>query len=67
LLAIAFMVAIGTVSCGGGGNSGGGGGGGSGGGGSPQTVNVSVVAQATNTTSDTNNQKTLGPIVLTLP
>jgi hypothetical protein len=66
------IVVIGIVSCGGGGSagnaggSGGGGEGGGGAGGTPQTVNVSVVAQAANTQSDMNNQKTVGPIVITL-
>ncbi len=32
----------------------------------PQTVNISVVAQAASTQSDSGNQKTLGPIVITL-
>ncbi len=54
---------LGLLSCGGGGSSGGGGGGG---GGNPQTVNVSVIAQAADTQSDMSNQKTVGPIVITL-
>jgi len=64
LASIVVMVVIG-MSCGGG-SAGSGGGGGGGGGGPPQTVNVSVVAQAANTQSDMNNQKTVGPIVITL-
>jgi hypothetical protein len=64
LLGVIVVAALATViSCGGNAGSGGGGGGGGGG---PKTVNVSVVAQAASTTSDSNNQKTLAPIVITL-
>jgi hypothetical protein len=62
LIVVATLVTV--ISCGGSGSAGSGGGGG--GGGSPQTVNVSVVAQAASTPSDSNNQKTLPPIVITL-
>jgi hypothetical protein len=66
ILALIFVMAvIGLLSCGGGGSAGGGGGGG-GGGGTPQTVNVAVTAQAANTQSDMDNQKTVGLIVITL-
>jgi hypothetical protein len=34
-------------------------------GGNPQTVNVSVIAQAVDTQSDASNQKIVGPIVIT--
>jgi hypothetical protein len=62
-----FLVIAGLISCGGGGGSGaGGGGGGGGGGGSGQTFNVAVVASAASTESDFNNQKNVGPIVLTV-
>jgi hypothetical protein len=76
-----FVLAMGLAvmaSCGGSGSSGsngggtgsgggtGGGGGGTGGGGSSQTVSISVVAQAVTTPTDTNNQQTLPPIVITL-
>lgn len=64
---------IGFSSCGGGGNGGtggtvggGGGGGGSGVGGGSQQVSVSVIAQAATTVTDSFNQKTLPPIVITL-
>jgi hypothetical protein len=71
LALITLMTVIAMTSCGGGGGNiggGGGGGGGTGGGGgaNPQTVSISVVAQATSTPVDTNNQKILGPIVITL-
>lgn len=66
LATLLSMVVIGIVSCGGGNSGGGDGGGGGGGGGNPQTVSIAVVAEAANTPSDTNNQKTLGPIVVTL-
>jgi hypothetical protein len=65
LIALASLLSCGGGNASGGGGSGGGGGG-SGGGSTPQTVSVSVVAQAANTTSDTNNQKTLSPITVTV-
>jgi hypothetical protein len=49
-----------TIACGGGNNSGGGGGSG------PNTVSVPVYAVAPTNPSDNDNQKTLGPIVVTL-
>lgn len=49
------------IACGGGQNSGGGGGGGG-----PQTVSVPVVAQAPTNPADMDNQKTIGPIVVTI-
>lgn len=68
LVRLIVVAALATViSCGGSGSaSSGGGGGGGGGGGNPQTVNVSVVAQAASIPSDSDNQKTLPPIVITL-
>jgi hypothetical protein len=73
LVVLVAVVLMGMNACGGGGagvgTSGGGGGGGGNGGGSGggnQTVSLSVVAQATMTVSDSFNQKTLPPIVITL-
>jgi hypothetical protein len=73
LLPIVLAVGlVAMISCGGGQTSGstgggtGGGGGGTGGGGNPQTVSISVVAQAVATATDSNNQQTLPPIVITL-
>jgi FG-GAP-like repeat len=73
LSALLAIITLGFLtSCGGGsssgtgGGSGGAGGGGGGGGGTPQTVNISVVAQAASTYTDFDNQKTLSPIVITL-
>ena len=62
LVGLMIVVALATVISCGGGSAGSGGGGG----GNPQTVNVSVVAQAASTPSDSNNQRTLPPIVITL-
>jgi hypothetical protein len=62
LVLLTIVVAFGMVSCGGGGSGSTGREGGS----SPQTVNVPVVAQAANTQSDMDNQKTVGPVVITL-
>jgi FG-GAP-like repeat len=53
-------------SSGSGGGGGTGGGGGGGGGGTTQTFSFTVTAQAAETQSDSNNQKSLGPIVITL-
>jgi hypothetical protein len=65
LMLVVIASLMGLISCGGaGGGSGGGGGGG--GGGNPQTVNLSVVAQAASTQNDSDNQKTLPLIVVTL-
>jgi hypothetical protein len=59
------VIALATlISCGGG--NGGGGTGGGGGGGNPETVKLSVGGQAANTNTDSNNQKTLPTIVITL-
>ena len=61
LLTFIGITALATmISCGG--SSGGGGGGPP----PPQTINISVLAQAASTQSDNNNQKTIGPIVITL-
>jgi hypothetical protein len=68
LLRLIVVVGLASlISCGGGGSpSGIGAGGNGGGGGSPQTISISIVAQAATTQSDSNNQKALGPIVVTL-
>lgn len=65
LLTLIVVVGLaGLISCGGGGSPSGTGGGG--GGSNPQTVSIPVASQASTTQSDSNNQKTLGPIVITL-
>ncbi len=72
LIVLVAVALLGMNACGGGagvGTSGGGGGGGGNGGGSGggnQTVSLSIVAQAAMTVSDSFNQKTLPPIVITL-
>jgi hypothetical protein len=71
VLATALLAGVAGCGSGGGGAGGGGAGGGSGAGGNPppptpQTINVSVTASAAVTQNDLNNQKILGPIVITL-
>jgi hypothetical protein len=61
-----LVLLAGLISCGGGSSGGGNTGGGGSGGPPPQTVSINVVALAANTPADSDNQKTIGPIVVTV-
>jgi hypothetical protein len=67
-LALSTTVLLATMLSCGGGSTGTGGGGGGGGGGNPppKTVTIPVTAQAANVQSDSDNQKTLPSIVITI-
>jgi len=62
---LCLLILAGLVACGGG-SGGTGNGGGNGGNPQPNTASIPVVVQAASSNSDFNNQKIVGPIVITL-